>query len=181
MQESMIASAHVVGGVVAGLTAALGTTNRELRIAAALGLGVLSHIVLDAIPHADYGKLQLSTVRVIVLCEFAAVGWFSWLMLRRRHTAGRPLLAAGLAGAVIPDAKFLAAMLLPGPAASWVETTGDQFHGLFHAGPASLAAGMMTQVSFTLLLLASLRFFAGGTRWTPRATIEKRMAQDQNL
>jgi hypothetical protein len=156
----MIASAHVLGGFVSGLAAASAITNRAGRIVSAFALGVLSHVVLDAIPHADYAFLSRSTVRVVVVCEIVLATSLSWLIVRSRRPPGwRASLPMGLAGAMIPDVKFIAPVLLPAPAALWVQQTANRFHGLFHADRSPIAVGLTAEVLCTLLLLTSLTLF----------------------
>ena len=114
----MIAAAHVTAGLVAGV-AALSARTSGGRLATAFGLGVLSHVVLDAIPHSDYGSLQRSTLLMSVAIEIVATLALAWYLLRDRRLTGlRSALPAGLAGAMMPDVKFLR-YFLPAPAAAW--------------------------------------------------------------
>lgn len=163
----MIASAHVFGGFVSGLAAASATTNRSGRIVASFAFGVLSHVVLDAIPHADYGSLSRSMVQLVVAGEIVLSASLAWLIVRSRRPPGwRASIPAGLAGAMIPDVKFIAPVLLPGPAALWVQQTANRFHGFFHADRSPIAVGLTVEALCTLLLLASLTLFP---RRTPGA------------
>jgi hypothetical protein len=151
----MIAAAHVTAGMVGGV-AALSARGSDWRFATALGLGVLSHVVLDAIPHSDYGSLARETVLTIVSLELLATFTFGWFLLRRPRLPGlRLTLPTALAGAMVPDAKF-AGPLLPAPAAQWLLAVGDRFHAPFHAAPTPVAVGLVAEIVCTLLLLGAL-------------------------
>ncbi len=156
----MIASAHVAAGFVAGMLSARLTRNRPARIAIALVLGVLSHVGLDAIPHADYGTMDRHKVAFIAAAEIAVTCLLALLLLRRRLPEHWPeVLIAGILGAVIPDVKFMAGVLLPGPAPHVVQRYGDRFHSYFHAAPSRYSVGMRNQIVAAVLLLASLVSF----------------------
>jgi hypothetical protein len=151
----MIAAAHVMAGLVAGV-AALSARSSASRLATGFGLGVLSHVVLDAIPHSDYGSLPRSALLMSVAVEIVATLGLAWYLLRDRRLPGlRFALPAGLAGAMIPDLKF-ARYFLPPPAASWVHDVGDRFHAPFHAGPTTVTVGLTLEVTCTLLLFGAL-------------------------
>ena len=148
----VIATAHVTAGMIAGV-AALSARGSGWRFVAAVGLGVLTHVVLDAIPHSDYGSLTRSTILAIVSLELVATFTFGWYLLRRRLRPGlRLTLPAALAGAMVPDAKF-AGQWLPPPAASWIHTVADGFHAPFHAAPTPIATGLVVEIACTLVLL----------------------------
>lgn len=165
----MIASAHVAAGFAAGMASARISEKRIARIAMAFTLGVLSHVVLDAVPHSDYASLSPSTVRWITVCEIAGVCALAGYIVRDRLRLGwREYILAGLAGSVIPDAKFLARMVLPRGSALLVERAGDSFHALFHADRMSVPLlGLGLEIACTLLLLATLIVF-------PRTTVRVR-------
>lgn len=147
----MIAAAHVMAGLVAGV-AVLSARTSEGRVATAFGLGALSHVILDAIPHSDYGSLPRSALLMSVAIEIVATLGVAWNLLRTRHLPGlRYALPAGLAGAMIPDVKF-ARYFVPAPAASWVQNVGDRLHAPFHAAPTTVAVGLSFEVLCTLLL-----------------------------
>ena len=151
----MIATAHVTAGMIAGV-AALSARGSGWRFATALGLGVLSHVVLDTIPHSDYGSLSRWAILAIVAVELVATFTFGWYLLRPRRLPGlRVTLLPALAGAMLPDAKF-AGQWLPEPAASWVHDTGDRFHSWFHVAPTPLAVGLSAEITCTLLLIVGL-------------------------
>lgn len=151
----MIATAHVTAGMIAGV-AALSARGTGWRFATALGLGLLSHVVLDMIPHSDYGSLGPWTILIIVSLELLATFTFGWYLLRQRRLPGlRLTLPAALAGAMAPDAKF-AGQWLPEPATSWLHTLGDRFHAPFHAARTPVAVGLVAELVCTLLLLSVL-------------------------
>ena len=170
----LIAAAHVTAGLVVGV-GALSARTRGLRVAIAFGLGVLSHVVLDAIPHSDYGSLPRSVLLMSVAIEIVATLVIAWYLLRDRRLPGlRYALPAGLAGAMIPDLKF-ARYFLPAQAGSWVERVGNRFHAPFHAGPTTVAIGLTNELICTLVLFGVLVLLVR------RQDQLKRRAQESNL
>lgn len=157
----MIASAHVAAGVVAGMGGAYLPVSRILRIVAAFSLGILSHVVLDAIPHSDYRMVAPSAIVWVALCETVAIGASAGYLLRHRLIPHWPgYLLAGLAGSNLPDAKFAAIAMLPESIAQSVERYGDAFHSPFHASPMSEPLlGLGIEVACTVVLLAALTTF----------------------
>ena len=79
----MIATAHVTAGMIAAV-AALSARGSGWRVAMALGLGTLSHVILDMIPHSDYGKLSQQAILAIVSLELMVTFAFGWYLLRPR-------------------------------------------------------------------------------------------------
>jgi hypothetical protein len=151
----MIATAHVTAGIIASVVA-LRARGDALRVVTALGLGVLSHVILDTIPHSDYGQLSRWTILAVVSLELLATFALAWYLLRPRRLRGLHLtLPAGVFGASIPDAKF-AGQWLPAPAASWVRDVGDRFHRFFHVDPTPIGVGLAAEMVCTLLLVAGL-------------------------
>lgn len=157
----MNASAHVAAGIVAGMVATRFPTGTLRRVGAAFSVGVLSHVVLDAIPHSDYRMLARSTVLWVSACEIVGtMAIAAWLLRRRLTPQWQGPLVAGLAGACLPDAKFPARLLLPAEAVQRVETYGDSFHGFFHAGRmANPMIGLGIEIAFAIALLLSLSAF----------------------
>jgi hypothetical protein len=156
----MIASAHLAAGVVAGMTATRTARGPLARIALAVGLGVLSHVALDALPHSDYGELGIGVMVAVVAGEALVTGSILWFILRDRLAPGWPgFLLAGVAGSALPDAKFFAALVLPPDVTATITRYGDRFHEPFHAGPSALTTGIVTEVAATLVLLAVLTLF----------------------
>lgn len=151
----MIASAHVMAGLISGV-AALPARTAGAKVALAFGLGVLTHVVLDAIPHSDYGSLPVSLLLASVAIEITAILTLAWFVLRSRRRPGLALvLPAGLAGAMIPDAKF-GRYFLPERTGSWIRDVGDRFHAPFHAAPTSVAVGLTFEIVCTLALFGVL-------------------------
>lgn len=151
----MIASAHIVGGIVSGVVGASARTNAS-RFAVAFALGLVSHIALDAIPHSDYGQLFGAERMAVVSIEVPATAALMWFMLRSRWRPGFGVsVPAGLAGSVLPDAKFAFA-IFPEPVASSVERWGNGFHSWFHALPTPFRVGMATQITSLMVLLLIL-------------------------
>lgn len=148
----MIAAAHVMAGLVSGV-AALSVRVGALRVLTAFGLGVLSHGVLDAMPHSDYGSLSPSTLLIVVSIEIVATMTSALYVLRSQPFRGylSPLLA-GLAGAMLPDAKF-AAPWLPERVQPMVLDVSNRFHAPFHASPTPVAVGLLVEIVSTLSLI----------------------------
>lgn len=130
-------------------------------MATAFVVGLLSHVALDSIPHGDYRSLPPSTIAWVVLCEVVGICLIAGFIVRRRLTPHWPeYLAAGLAGAVILDAKFIARLALPARQAMMVERYGDRIHRLFHAAPMRHpGVGTTIEVVTTIVLLAILTRF----------------------
>lgn len=155
----MIASAHLAAGLVSGMAAsrASGGTARRITIAALLGLA--SHMMMDAIPHADYGNMPRRWIIPVVLCEATVTFAVAALILRRKVTRGWPgFLAAGVFGATIPDARFGLGFLAPENKYRVLYAT-YWFHGFFHAEPVAFWIGMTDQVVATLACFAILIAF----------------------
>jgi hypothetical protein len=130
------------------------------RAAAAFAFGVFTHVVLDALPHGDYGELAMTPVLAIVVAELIATGFTLGWILRGRVTPGWPVnLAAGFVGSVLPDLKFGAALVLSSDRAAAVAAVGDRFHEPFHAGPSPLGIGVTVEVAATVLIVALLTRF----------------------
>ena len=151
----MIASAHIVSGILCGVVAASARTNAS-RFAVAFALGLVSHVVLDAIPHSDYGQLFGAERMAVVIVEVPVTAALLWLILRSRWRRGFGVsVPAGVAGSVLPDAKFAFA-IFPEPVSSSVERWGNGFHSWFHALPTPFLVGMATQIASLIVLLVIL-------------------------
>jgi hypothetical protein len=159
--ETMIASAHIAAGAVAATIGGRLSGSAAGRAAAAFAIGVLSHVALDAVPHADYAPLQRATIVWVVLCESVVMAALVASIVRRRIARGwLPCLAAGVLGAVLPDAKFGAPLLLSAHAAERVRAYGDALHDYFHAPrPPTSLVGWVLEIGATLVLLAILTRF----------------------
>jgi hypothetical protein len=156
----MIASAHIAAGVASGMAAAHLVQRPVPRAAMAFASGVLTHVLLDALPHGDYGELERAPVLAIVIAELITAGIALTRILRHRLTTGWPVsLMAGLAGAALPDLKFVAAFVLSPGGAAAVAAIGDGFHQPFHAGPSPLGVGVTIEVVATLVIVALLTRF----------------------
>ena len=152
----MIASAHVAAGMVIGLASAMRFKSGLGGIAIALSSAVVGHMVLDAIPHSDYHGIPRFTALTIATCEVVAVTAIAFFLVRRRLVSGAlGCLAAGLAGSVLPDAKFIAPLLMSADSALRVEHYGNMFHAPFHSTASSPALGMITQVLAAVALLVT--------------------------
>jgi hypothetical protein len=131
------------------------------RVAAAFALGFLSHVGMDALQHSDYGSLTRMATLGVVLVELVLISAVIAFIVRRRLLPHWPeYLVAGVIGAGIADAKFIAPMLLPPEYAGMVMQTTGRFHQLFHApAPAHLLVGLAIEVACTLVLLLALTLF----------------------
>lgn len=131
-----------------------------MRFGAAFTLAVASHLLLDAIPHSDYGSLSRPAMGILVALESVVVGASAAFILRHRLLPHWPeYLLPGLFGSALPDAKFIAPVLLSDRNARLVESYGNRFHEGIHAAPTSLAVGVTNEVVCAILLLVCLYAF----------------------
>jgi hypothetical protein len=151
----------VAAGAVAGLAAARSTPNRIGRVVTAFALGFLSHIALDAFQHSDYGSLTRTATLAVVLVELVVITAVIGGIVRRRVLRPWPgYMLAGVLGAGIADAKFVAPMILPPDLAGMVMQATGSFHRLFHApAPSVPLLGLGIEILCTLVLLATLAAF----------------------
>jgi len=165
----MNASAHISAGLVAGMVGAHSRVRWIWRVATAFSLGLLSHVVFDAIPHSDYRMFPRSTHLWLALCEIAVVGVIAGFIVRRRLIPGwAGCLFAGLVGSALPDAKFAARAILPESIAQSVARYGDAFHSPFHAGRMSEPwLGLGIEIACAVVLLATLTVFPRSTKSVP--------------
>ena len=156
----MIASAHLAAGIVIGLASDHVARGTFTRISAAFVTGVIVHLLMDAVPHSDYDLFPMSTMWFVIAGEFLAVLIIAAIVLRDRLTPHwLQSVAAGLLGSVLPDAKFIAPFFLSTSHAALVETYGNRLHAPFHATANSAVLGMVSQLSFTTLLLVVMAAF----------------------
>jgi hypothetical protein len=153
----MLASAHVAAGLFAGVVTSRTTAPPAVRAVLAFVAGVLTHVVLDAVPHSDYVPLSRLTATVVALCETAitaAVG--AWLVRGRLPAGSAPLLIAAIVGATLPDAKFGAA-LISAEVGAVVREYGNTFHESFHATERRpLGKALMTEIGTAVSFLAAV-------------------------
>jgi hypothetical protein len=156
----VIASAHIAAGVVVGMTGARVLRWRPGRVLAALATGVLLHLAMDYIPHADYNDLGGRLLVAVVFLESLVASTIIFFIVRDRVTRDWiPPIVAGLLGSTLPDAKFFAPLILPAEYARLVSEWGERLHYAIHAPPTSSGIGMATQVTAVVLLLALLAAF----------------------
>lgn len=154
--RQVIASAHLAAGAVAAVVAVSLGGSKTRTVFAALVLGVLSHMALDAIPHSDYQPLDQDRLVIPVLIESAVISLVLAWLLRRGLRAHWPTYLAGLVGAAIPDVKFLAQWPIPDRLGELAFRYGSRFHDYFHAADPALEVGWVTQVASAVVLLAIL-------------------------
>ena len=155
----MIASAHIAAGAAVGLIAGRLTMHPVARAAIAFGSGILSHIILDAIPHADYRGIDSSIVAVFALTETLVMFAILTLMLRGKLLPGwQWSLLPAIAGAMAPDARFPAELLLSPEMTHTAQSLGHAFHSSFHAPPPhNTAAAWAIEISAAVIALAYVR------------------------
>lgn len=166
----MILTTHVIAG--AALAAAM--PNRPLL---AFATGVVSHFLLDAIPHWDYklrssrkdennplndnivmGRdFQLDLIKISGDAFFGLT--LSWFFFRSFFTGPLGLLtfAAGTIGGLLPDALQFAYFKLRSP---WL-TALQRFHQWIHADHARKlkpAVGIVTQTLLVMAIVLAVKF-----------------------
>lgn len=156
----MIASAHLAAGAVAAAVAVSLGGSRTRRVVTAFVFGVLSHVMLDAVPHSDYEPFPQDRIFAPVLIEVLLISLVLGWILRRRLRMHWPSYLGGLAGASVPDAKFFARWPMPDRMAALVQDYGNWFHDFFHAPRPALDVGWVTQIVSALILLAILTLLA---------------------
>jgi hypothetical protein len=157
----VLASAHIAAGAVAGM-AASHTSHRSFpRIAAAFCLGLLSHVLMDRVPHGDYAPLAPATVLLVASAEILVSGAVVFGVLRSRvQPRWAEYLIPGLLGACLPDMKFAANVLGPSRVSDTIAAIGDRVHEFFHSAPPdSLPLAWSTEIACALVLFAALTLF----------------------
>ena len=157
----MIASTHLAIGAVSGMI--VGRINKPKvdiwnLMAGALIAGIASHIILDAIPHAEYLDYIINRTllfNIVVLIELIAV---SLIVLNLKTSSDVPLLMTlGLIGAAIPDGIVTCGKFLDW---GWMINLGNLLH-LFHANQHSpLEVSFSGQIVLAAIVLYSLRIYA---------------------
>jgi uncharacterized membrane protein YeaQ/YmgE (transglycosylase-associated protein family) len=157
----MIASAHVAAGIVVGIASTRIAGHPTLRAAIAFVCAMVVHLLMDALPHSDYGSLAGPHLLVLTLAEGAVVcGIAAYLLHGRVQPGWIGPVAAGLVGSALPDAKFIVPLLLPSFFAQFVTNVGNRLHTPFHSNADWPIPGLAVEVLCTVLLLASLRLLA---------------------
>jgi len=130
----MIATPHALAGAFASRFA------RTPR--GALAAGVVSHLVLDRIPHTDY---QLDN-RTAVFADLAAATVVTTALARRHRLA-----AAGAFGGVLPDLATVAELR------TGLRITQPLHHANHTSIEPPVAIGVLTQLVTAAVLLTQLR------------------------
>jgi hypothetical protein len=140
----MVATPHMLVGATGALKA------RSLT--GGLAIGVLTHLVLDAVPHRDY---RLGTLGGLVLTADLAAGTFAVCRLSGRSE----VVLAGALGGVLPDAVRLAERALGISLTGWAH---DIVHTDSRPSPwGSVAIQGLAAAGAALVLRAA----AGRERW----------------
>ena len=90
----VIATPHALAGAAAGQRVAFG--GRAVAVAVAFTAGVLTHLLLDRVPHADYALAEFGGLLFVVDFAVAAA-------LSVKLTGGPLVPLTGAAGGVLPD------------------------------------------------------------------------------
>lgn len=110
-------------------------SSRNKRIAWALGIAIVSHIAMEAIPHSEhflkgwYLALELVVETLVTLGVLVGVA---------RSPLVAAIILAGMAGAAIPDGFTELNHYIGLPALSWVDNKMHMYHGKFHLFYANL-------------------------------------------
>jgi hypothetical protein len=145
--KGMLVTNHVLSGAVIGAAAR--------RPVSAFALGVISHFVLDAVPHwGDWGDCP-SFMQVAVadgLTGLAAMG----ILAAIAPPDARVVVLAGMAGAALPDLEKPALLFF---GRSPFPRVVDQFHGMIqrearHRFPHEVTAGVVFLAAAVTLLRA---------------------------
>jgi hypothetical protein len=129
----MIATPHALAGAFASR---FGRNPRE-----ALAAGVISHLILDRIPHTDYPLAN----RKVLFADLAATALLT-ATLARRH----PLAATGALGGILPDLAMVAEQR------AGVRITLPLHHANHTSIDPPVAIGVLTQLVTAGVLLARL-------------------------
>jgi len=134
----MIATPHMLVGAAGALKAR--------SVGGALAIGVLTHLVLDAVPHRDY---RLGALGGLALTADMAAGTLAVCRLSGRSQ----VVLAGALGGVLPDVMRLAERALAISPTGWVH---DTMHTDSRPSPwRSVAIQGLTAVTAALILLAA--------------------------
>jgi hypothetical protein len=104
----VIATPHMLAGAAAA--------SKARSVSAALAIGALTHLALDAVPHRDY---RLGAFRGVALTADLAIGTFATARLSR----GSAVSLAGALGGVLPDVVSLGERVLGVAPIGWAHAT----------------------------------------------------------
>jgi hypothetical protein len=150
----MIASTHLAVGAAAGLMAQMflsaNASNLE-RLFWAFTAGVVSHVVLDALPHREYpiNGLKLGLVLLAEISVVFALVLSSWNTLLLNS-----LIFFGMAGGAIPDVIELVYFYLF--SWSWLSNLGKVIHYFHHRNQASAGFVFSFNAQVILAILAAI-------------------------
>ncbi len=116
----------------------------KTRIACALVIAIVSHVVADAIPHAEHflkgWHLTLELVAETIVMLAVLVG-------ASRSPLIAAVILAGMVGAALPDGLSMLRLCIDWPALSWVDGKMHFYHGKFNF----LYANLWVQLVITVL------------------------------
>lgn len=163
----MIASTHLAAGAAAGVLSYrfVFKSDSVYGIIGALIAGIVSHFLLDMIPHADeelYRPNGLSNFLPLILSaeltfSFLAIYWcgVSWPNLNYQNR----YLVAGMIGGALPDVPhvLMGALKIDWKILRWADSINVYFHTSLH--PASFWQGFLPEIFFLVISLTILCFF----------------------
>lgn len=163
----MIASTHLTAGAMVGVLSYrfLFKSGSIWGLAGALLAGVVSHFLLDMIPHSEeelYGANEYSRFMSVILSvelglTFLAI-YFCGINGSLRDEQNLYLLA-GMIGGALPDVPHV---LMESLKINWeFLQAADRWNVFFHTSlhPASFWQGLMPQIMITIFSLTVLYFF----------------------
>lgn len=105
------------------------TAGSKTRIAVALAAALISHILADAIPHADHflkGRglaMELVVETIVMLAVLVGASSSPFVAM---------VILAGMAGAAVPDGLGMLSRYVDLPALLWADDKMHLFHGKFN-------------------------------------------------
>ena len=142
----MIASTHLAVGAISGLYVQkyLPPQSGILeRMAVGFCAGVMSHIIVDAVPHQEY-TVQGLKLGVVLLVEIGFI--FAFVFYFSRESAVNWIIFGGMAGGAVPDLLGLVYRYIV--AWGWL----DSLSGLVHLLHGEVPIGLEVSFSFQILL-----------------------------
>ncbi|OGM99384.1 MAG: hypothetical protein A3B91_00500 [Candidatus Yanofskybacteria bacterium RIFCSPHIGHO2_02_FULL_41_29] len=151
----MIASTHLVAGAFSGLLVQkllLENPNVIKGIGAGFCAGFASHLILDAIPHQDYG-IEGYALGGILFVEVLAVFYLAFYSVHKAFTNW--IIFFGMVGAAFPD--LLGMVYEHGFRLGWLYNVDRLLH-VFHSNPnAVYKIGILSQLILAIFMSLGAR------------------------
>lgn len=147
----MVASTHLAGGAAAGVLAQgllSPDSNSIEKIAVSFGAGFLSHLLLDAFPHQEYGVGGIKLVAALFV-EITTV--LVLLLSPRNSSLANAVVFFGMAGGAIPDMIGLAYENVV--SWTWLGNLGSKIHFYHGAVPLGFEFNFYFQSLATLIFI----------------------------